>query len=84
MSLYIDGALKNDSSIVAHANNSLASTGRFFIGAYGNETGSTPYAGYCFPGSLDEGQLMSAAASADWVPAEYMNRYFRVYGGILC
>jgi len=71
MTIYLDGAYNNSISISALSTNNLNSTGYFFIGAYGNATGTAPQSGFYFNGSLDEARVWNKALSAADVAANY-------------
>ncbi|MDD5397232.1 MAG: DUF2341 domain-containing protein [Candidatus Moranbacteria bacterium] len=61
MSLYVDGALKNSTSISGQAAVDMQSTDPFYVGQYGNATGTGPLAGYYFNGSVDNAKVYNYA-----------------------
>lgn len=84
--LYIDGIQKNSDSISGDEGFDMTSGDPFYIGAYGNTTGSGPQPGWYFPGELDEARLMTVPASSNWVWATWMNLAsndtFNSYGSV--
>lgn len=71
LTIYMDGVYNNSTSMAALSANNLNSTGQFFIGAYGNSTGSGPQANFYLNGTLDEARVWNKALNATEVAANY-------------
>jgi len=74
LTIYMDGAYNTSTSIATYNGINLNSAGHFWIGAYGNSTGTAPQLAtpnMLFAGSVDEARVWNKALSAAEVAANY-------------
>ncbi|MCB5270473.1 MAG: T9SS type A sorting domain-containing protein [Candidatus Cloacimonetes bacterium] len=71
MTLYMDGVYNNHISIASSQNTNMNSPGHFFLGVYGNSTGTGPQTGMYLNGSLCEARVWNRLLTAAEVAANY-------------
>jgi hypothetical protein len=74
MTLYADGIQRAALSISVYSNVDMNAAYKFWIGTYGNNSGTAPQPGYYFPGWIDESSMMTVAASSNWVWASWASQ----------